>query len=231
MRILLVEDEHRLAANIKLILEQEMACVVDVCFDGAEGYSLALTGQYDVIILDLMLPKMDGLEVLERLRAQQVTTPILILTARSTREEIVHGLKQGADDYLTKPFDIKELMARCEALVRRSLGQASSVISIGDLSIDTNAKRVYRGENPVPLAAMEYRVLEYLALHAGQIVSKAQIEESLYADHNELDSNVIEVYISALRKHFDPHMPHRLIHTIRRQGYLLERRSDADQIA
>ena len=107
MRILLVEDEHRLAANIKLILEQEMACVVDACFDGAEGYSLASTGKYDVIVLDLMLPKMDGLEVLRRLRTQQVTTPILILTARSTREEIVHGLKQGADDYLTKPFSPK----------------------------------------------------------------------------------------------------------------------------
>lgn len=228
MRILLVEDEHRLAANIKLILEQEMACVVDACFDGAEGYSLALKGQYDVIILDLMLPKMDGLEVLKRLRAKQVTTPILILTARSTREEIVHGLKQGADDYLTKPFDVKELMARCEVLVRRSLGHASSVISIGDLAIDTNAKRVYRGESPVPLAAMEYRVLEYLARHAGRIVSKSQIVESLYTHGEDIESNVIEVYISALRKYFDPNMPHRLIHTIRRHGYLLEWRPGAD---
>ncbi|MCP4454237.1 MAG: response regulator transcription factor [Planctomycetes bacterium] len=231
MRVLLVEDEQRLSANIKLILEQEMHCVVDVSYDGTEGYRMAQRGSYDVIILDLMLPGMEGLEVLRRLRSQQIVTPILILTARSTREEIVRGLKQGADDYLTKPFDIKELMARCEALVRRSLGQASSVITISDLRIDTNARRVYRRDEPVQLAAMEYRVLEYLALHAGQIVSKAQIEESLYADHNDLESNVIEVYISALRKHFDPHVPHQLIHTIRRQGYLLERRSDAGQIA
>jgi DNA-binding response OmpR family regulator len=231
MRVLLVEDEQRLAANIKLILEQEMNCVVDVSYDGTEGYTMALNGPYDIVILDLMLPGMEGLEILRRLRTEGRVTPILILTARSTREEIVQGLKQGADDYLTKPFDIKELMARCEALVRRSLGQASSVIAIGDLRIDTNAKRVYRGETPVPLAAMEYRVLEYLAMHAGQIVSKTQIEENLYAQHADLDSNVIEVYISALRKHLDPQIPHQLIHTVRRQGYLLERRSNADQIA
>lgn len=231
MRVLLVEDEQRLSANIKLILEQEMASVVDACFDGAEGYRLASTAQYDVIILDLMLPEMDGLEVLQRLRVEQVTTPILILTARSTREEIVQGLKQGADDYLTKPFDIKELMARCAALVRRSAGNPCPVIKIGELKIDTNARRVYRDEDPVPLAAMEYRVMEYLALHAGQIVSKAQIAESLYTHHNDIDSNVIEVYVSALRKHFDPHLPHQLIHTIRRQGYLLERRQDAGYLA
>ena len=231
MRVLLVEDEQRLSANIKLILEQEMACVVDVCFDGAEGYHLASTGSYDVIILDLMLPKMDGLDVLQRLRAEQVTTPILILTARSTAEEIVQGLKQGADDYLIKPFDIKELMARCQALIRRSAGHPCPVIEIGDITIDTNARRVYRGKDPIPLVGMEYRVLEYLALHAGQIVSKSQIEGSLYAHHADLESNVIEVYISALRKQLDPHLPHRLIHTIRRQGYLLEWRPDADHLA
>lgn len=231
MRLLLVEDEQRLSANIKLILEQEMGCVVDVCLDGEEGFAQASAGSYDVIILDLMLPKMDGLDVLKRLRAEEVTTPILILSARSTREEIVQGLERGADDYLTKPFDIKELMARCNALVRRSVGHPCPVITFGDLSIDTNARRVFRALTPVPLAAMEYRVLEYLALHAGQILSKAQIEQSLYDHRGDLDSNVIEVYISALRKQFDPQVPHRLIHTVRGQGYLLEWRPDADHLA
>jgi len=222
MRVLLIEDEQRLAANIKLIVEQEMAYIVDTCFNGSEGHDLAVAGQYDLIILDLMLPGMDGFEILRQLRAKQITTPILILTARSTREEIVQGLKQGADDYLVKPFDIKELMARCQALTRRSLGQASSVITLGDLTIDTNAKRVYWSGDPVSLPAMEYRVLEYLAQRAGRIVSKSQIQESLYEHNADIESNVIEVYISALRKYFDPHVPHRLIHTIRRQGYLLE---------
>ncbi len=230
MQILLIEDEQRLAANIKLILEQEMACSVQACFNGLDGFEEASTGQYDVIILDLMLPGMDGLEVLRRLRARQVSTPILILTARSTREEIVQGLKEGGDDYLTKPFDIKELMARCQALVRRSRGQSSAVVRIGDLSIDTTAKRAYRGESPVPLSAMEYRVLEFLALRAGCIVSKSQIAESLYTQGEDIESNVIEVYISALRKQFDPNLPHRLIHTIRRQGYLLEWKHDEDPI-
>jgi DNA-binding response OmpR family regulator len=230
MQILLIEDEQRLAANIKLILEQEMACSVDACFNGLDGFAKASTGQYDVIILDLMLPGMDGLEVLRRLRAKQIATPILILTARSTREEIVQGLKEGSDDYLTKPFDIKELMARCQALVRRRFGQASSVIRIGDLTIDTTAKRAYRGKESIPLSAMEYRVLEYLALRVGCIVSKSQIAQSLYTHGEDIESNVIEVYISALRKHFDPNVPHRLIHTIRRQGYLLEWKSNEDSI-
>src|SRR5210317_1495123 len=134
MRVLIVEDERRLADNIQLVMEQELGYDVETCFNGLDGCNLALSGKYDLVILDLMLPEMDGLDILRSMRAKQVKTPVIILTARNTHEEIVQGLNLGCDDYLTKPFDIKELMARSQALIRRSFGQASSVIRIGDLS-------------------------------------------------------------------------------------------------
>ena len=222
MRVLIIEDERRLVENIQLVLEQETAYHVDACFSGSDGHQRALAGGYDLIILDLMLPGMDGLDILRNLRTHQVSTPVLILTARSEHEEVVQGLNLGGDDYVTKPFDIKELVARCQALIRRSHGQASASITIGDLTIDTVSRRACQGGQPVDLPAMEYRLLEHLALHAGQIVSKAQIEAHLYSYGAEVESNVVEVYMSALRKRFDPHHPHRLFHTMRGQGYLLE---------
>ena len=222
MRVLIIEDERRLADNIQLVLKQELAYDVETCVNGRDGYFLALSGQYDLIILDLMLPEMDGLDILRSMRAKQVKTPVMVLTARNTHEEIVQGLNLGCDDYLTKPFDIKELMARSQALIRRSFGQASSVIRMGNLSMDISARRVYYFGQPVILPAKEYRLLEYLVLRAGRIVSKSQIQENLYNLETEIESNVIEVYISALRKQFDPTVPHRLIHTIRGQGYMLE---------
>jgi DNA-binding response OmpR family regulator len=222
MRVLIIEDERRLADNIQLVLEQETGYGVDACYNGLDGLHLALNGEHDLIILDLMLPEMDGLEILRRMRAKQVNTPVLVLTARSTREEIVQGLNLGCDDYLTKPFDIKELIARSQALIRRSFGRANSVIEVGDLSIDTAARRVSLQGRSVTLSAKEYHLLEYLALRVGCIVSKSQIQENLYSLGSDIESNVIEVYVSALRKHLDPTSPHRLIHTIRGQGYLLE---------
>ena len=222
MRVLIIEDERRLADNIQLVLKQELGYEVETSFNGREGYYLALSGQYDMIILDLMLPEMDGLEILRNIRAHQVKTPVMVLTARNTHEEIVQGLNLGCDDYLTKPFDIKELMARSQALIRRSFGQASSVVTMGDLSVDLVAQRAFYLGEPVILPAKEYRLLEYLVLHAGRIVSKSQIQKNLYTLETEIESNVIEVYISALRKQFDPILPYRLIHTIRGQGYMLE---------
>ena len=222
MRVLIIEDEQRLAENIKLVLEQETGYGVDTCDNGRDGLQMALTGQYDLILLDLMLPEMDGLEILRTLRARRVKTPVLVLTARRTREEIVQGLNLGCDDYLAKPFDIKELVARAQALIRRSFGQASSLIEVGELSIDRAARRVCFQDRPVSLPAKEYDVLEYLALRSGCIVTKCQIQENLYSLKTDIESNVIEVYISGLRKQLDPRFPHRLIHTVRGQGYVLE---------
>jgi DNA-binding response OmpR family regulator len=222
MRVLIIEDERRLADNIRLVLEQETGYGVDTCYNGLDGLHLGLSAQHDLVILDLMLPEMDGLEILRRMRAKRVNTPVLVLTARSTREEIVQGLDLGCDDYLTKPFDIKELIARSQALIRRSFGQASSVIEVGELTIDCAARRVCFQGHSVTLSAKEYQLLEYLALRTGRIVTKSQIQENLYSLDAEIDSNVIEVYVSALRKQLDPTSPHHLIHTIRGQGYLLE---------
>ena len=222
MRVLIIEDERRLADNIRLVLEQETGHGVDTCYKGLDGLHLELSSQHDLIILDLMLPEMDGLEILRSMRAKRINTPVLVLTARGTREEIVQGLNLGCDDYLAKPFDIKELIARSQALIRRSFGQASSVVEVGELNIDTAARRVCFQDRPVSLSAKEYHLLEYLALHTGHIVTKSQIQENLYSLGSGIESNVIEVYISTLRKQLDPISPHRLIHTVRGQGYVLE---------
>lgn len=222
MRVLIIEDERRLAENIRLVLEQETGYSVDTCLNGRDGLQMALVGQYDLILLDLMLPEMDGLDILRTMRAKRVNTPVLVLTARSTREEIVQGLNLGCDDYLAKPFDIKELVARAQALIRRSFGQASSVIEVGALTIDRAARRVFLQDRTVSLSAKEYHVLEYMALRSGRIVTKFQIQENLYSLKTDIESNVIEVYISGLRKQLDPNSPHRLIHTVRGQGYVLE---------
>jgi two-component system response regulator PhoP len=221
MRALIVEDEIRLAKNIAQALRENAGYAVDVAPDGQEGWFLAEANAYDVVLLDLMLPKMDGLEVLTRIRKAGQHTPVLVLTARDEKESVVALLNSGADDYLTKPFDLGELLARTKALVRRGKGQSSPVLSVGDLKINTLSRSVHRAGRPIALTGMEYRVLEYLAHRPGAVVSKTELLEHLYDYNWEKFSNVIEVYISALRRKLEEVSPRPLIRTLRGQGYVL----------
>ena len=221
MRVLIIEDEIKIARNITNVLDEEYSWAVEICTDGEDGRHMAMTNPYDLIILDLGLPKIDGIEILRDLRARGVNTPVLILTARDDTHDIIHGLETGSDDYIVKPFDMRELIARCRALVRRSYGRASAVIEVGDIKINTAKHQVMFQGRPVRLSAMEYRLLEYLAMRAGEVVSKADITEHLYSSHSENFSNVVEVYISTLRKKLGSGPNHEVIHTLRNQGYIL----------
>jgi DNA-binding response OmpR family regulator len=221
VRVLIVEDEVRLARNIAAFLRERANYAVDVSADGEDGLHMAATNPYDLVILDLMLPKIDGWSVLRRLRAGGKDTPVLVLTARDATEDVVRGLEEGGDDYLTKPFEMAELAARCKALIRRGHGRAAPVLRVGPLEVNTSAHKVTLQGRAIAMHAMEYRLLEYLAMRAGQIVSKADILEHLYDFDTENFSNVVEVYISSLRRKLDPTSRRRLIHTIRGAGYRL----------
>jgi DNA-binding response OmpR family regulator len=222
LRVLIVEDEPRLAENIARSLRENAGYAVDIAPDGLEGLFLAESSDYDTVLLDLMLPKLDGLEVLKRLRKSGSHTPVLILTARDEKESVVTLLNAGADDYLTKPFDLGELLARTKALIRRGKGQPSPVLAIGDLELNTVSRSVQRGGKSVTLTAMEYRVLEYLAHRPGAVVSKTELLEHLYDYNWEKFSNVIEVYVSGLRRKLEGSRSRQLIQTIRGQGYILQ---------
>ena len=221
MRVLIVEDERRLAENIGRSLRESAGYAVDVASDGEEGLFMAESNPYDLVLLDLMLPKLDGLAVLQQLRGARSGVPVLVLTARDEKESIVALLNAGADDYVTKPFDLGELLARAKALVRRGKGQSAPVLQIGDLEISTADLTVRRKGRIVSLTAMEYRVLEYLAHRPGAVVPKTELLEHLYDFNWERFSNVIEVYISGLRRKLDDTGESRLIHTLRGQGYML----------
>ncbi len=220
MRVLIVEDERRLAENVARSLRESAGYAVDCAFNGEDGLYMAENNPYDLLILDLMIPRIDGLTLLTRLRSRDARFPVLILTARDEKETIVALLNAGADDYLCKPFDLGELMARSKALIRRGKGQSAAVLKVADIEISTADLTVRRGGQPVPLTAMEYRVLEYLAHRAGAVVSKTELLEHLYDFNWERFSNVIEVYISGLRRKLE-HGDTKLIHTLRGQGYML----------
>jgi two-component system OmpR family response regulator len=225
MRILVIEDNSELARQIKNALEQALY-VADVAPDGEEGLFLGNTEPYDAIVLDLGLPKLDGINVLERWRAGGNRVPVLILTSRHTWREKVAGLRAGADDYLAKPFEYEELLARLEALIRRSGGHASAVLecACGRVVLDTGCARVMLDGQLVSLTALEYRTLHYLMQHAGEVVSKPELTEHIYDQDFDRDSNVIEVLINRLRTKLCPDM----IETRRGLGYLLQgRRLDA----
>jgi len=222
MRVLIIEDEPRLAENIGRSLRESASYAVDIANDGQEGLFMAESNDYDAILLDLMLPQMDGMQLLGRIRKAGQRTPVLVVTARDDKESVVSLLNAGADDYLTKPFDLGELLARTKALIRRGKGQPSSVLSIADLELNTVSRSVQRGGRPVVLTAMEYRVLEYLLHRPGAVVSKTELLEHLYDYNWEKFSNVIEVYISGLRRKLDNGSSTQLIHTIRGQGYILQ---------
>ena len=221
MRVLVIEDERRLAENIARALQEGAGYAVDIALDGEQGLDLAETSDYDLLVLDLMLPKLDGHELLTRYRKDSHDTPVLILTARDEKQSVVRLLNAGADDYLAKPFDLGELLARAKALVRRGKEQRSPVISIDDLRLDTIERTVRRGHRLIVLAPMEYRVLEYLAHRPRAVVSKSELLEHLYDYNWEKFSNVIEVYISGLRRKIDDHHPVKLIHTMRGHGYVI----------
>lgn len=221
MRVLIVEDEARLARNIARALRETASYAVDISTDGEDGRHQALSNPYDLIVLDLMLPKVAGLEILRELRRQGSRIPVLILTARDTTQDIVRGLDTGCDDYMTKPFDMSELLARCRALVRRTYDRPDSVARVGDLSVDISSRVVTLQGRPIPLRAMEYRLLEYLVLRTGQVVSKTEILEHLYDFNAETFSNVIEVHISTLRRKLDAGSRGPLIQTVRGLGYVI----------
>jgi two-component system response regulator PhoP len=221
MRILVVEDERRLAENVARGIRESAGYAVDCAFDGENGLFLAESNPYDLIVLDLMLPGLDGLAIVRRLRKAGASVPILVLTARDDKESIVTLLNAGADDYLTKPFDLGELTARAKALVRRGKGTSVALLRFHDVEINVADRMVKRGGRPVALTAMEYRVLEYLAHREGAIVSKTELLEHLYDFNWEKFSNVIEVYISGLRRKLEDGQGGKLIHTLRGQGYCL----------
>jgi two-component system response regulator PhoP len=222
MRVLIVEDERRLAENVARSLRESAGYAVDVALDGEDGLYMAETNPYDLVVLDLMLPKVDGLSLLRRLRSGGAQVPVLVLTARDEKESIVALLNAGADDYVAKPFDLGELLARAKALIRRGKGQSAPVLKVSDLEISTADLAVRRNGKPVNLTAMEYRVLEYLAHRPGAVVSKTELLEHLYDFNWERFSNVIEVYISGLRRKLEDSGGTKLIHTLRGQGYKLQ---------
>ncbi|MGB8601603.1 MAG: response regulator transcription factor [Rhizomicrobium sp.] len=222
MRILLVEDDQDLQRLLKKALVDN-GYVVDSASDGEEGHFLGDTEPYDVVVLDLGLPKMDGIRVLQKWRKAGRTMPVLILTARDSWSEKVAGFDAGADDYLAKPFYTEELLARLRALVRRAAGLASPEIEIGPLRIDTRSARVTIDGNPVRLTSQEYRLLAYLAHHKGRVVSRTELVEHLYDQDFDRDSNTIEVFVGRLRKKLDTD----LIQTVRGLGYCLDDPSSA----
>jgi len=221
MRILVIEDEHGIAGAIKKGLEQERH-VVDVEYDGEAGYDLASEGVYDLIILDLMLPKMDGITVCQKLRSDNIHTPILMLTARGQLSDKVKGLNSGADDYLVKPFAFVELLARLRALTRRPKQILSNTISVGDLTIDLVSFQVTRQGKEISLSKKEFSLLEYMVRNQGLVLTKEQIINHVWDYDADILDNTVEVYIRNLRQKIDKPFKYPLIHTLRSFGYKIE---------
>jgi two-component system response regulator PhoP len=218
MRILLVEDEAPLRETLAARLKRE-GFAVDTAADGEEGLYLGREVPFDVAIIDLGLPKKSGMELIQELRGAGQRCPILILTARTSWQDKVQGLKQGADDYLVKPFHVEELLARINALVRRASGWTKPVLECGPIILDTTAQTVTVNGLPAELTSYEYKVLEYLILHAGELVSKADLTEHIYQQDFDRDSNVLEVFIGRLRRKLDPDNMLKPIETVRGRGY------------
>lgn len=222
MRLLLVEDDPEIASYIMKGLK-EAGFALDHAPDGEDGLHLALTTHYDAAIIDLMLPGIDGLALIERIRRQKIDTPVLILSAKRSVDERVRGLQIGGDDYLTKPFHFSELLARVQALIRRSSGSAeASRLTLGDLSMDLLKREVRRGGEKIELQPREFALLEYLMRNPERVVSKTMILEHIWDFHFDPQTNVVDVLISRLRSKVDRDFPQKLIHTIRGIGYVLK---------
>ena len=226
MRVLLVEDERKISAYVKRGLE-EQGYAVDAVYTGADGLEWAQSAAYDLIVLDILLPELDGLVVCRELRQRGLRAPILMLTARDTVDDRVAGLDAGADDYLVKPFALKELLARLRALTRRGADAPKSpVLEVGDLSLDTLTHRVRRAGRSIELTAKEYAILEYLMREAGRVLTRTLIAEHVWNYDVYNQSNVVDVYIRNLRRKIDDPFAAKLIHTVRGAGYQLS--ADAD---
>jgi DNA-binding response OmpR family regulator len=220
MRVLLIEDYLPLQKSIRQGLH-EVGFAVDVTGEGKEGLWYAVHNDYDVIILDLMLPGLDGLSILKKIRAKGRTTHVLILTAKDTLEDRIKGLDMGADDYLVKPFAFEELLARIRALVRRTYQEKNPILKVGDLRVETATQTVRRGREEIALTSREYALLEYLALRGDEVVSRTDIWEHVYDFHSSASSNVVDVYVGYLRKKIEREEKPVLLHTVRGRGYRL----------
>ncbi len=218
MRILVVEDEKILAQQIQRFFTDK-GFAVDSAHNGSDGYYLAKEYPIDAAIIDIGLPDFSGIELIKRLRQQNINTPVLLLTARSRWQDKVEGLEAGADDYLAKPFHYEELEARINALIRRSTGNAHPVLTYANIKVDTLSQDVWVDGELVELTAFEYKVLEYLMFRKGEVISKTVLTEHIYAEDFDRDSNVIEVFIGRLRKKIDPHGTTKPIETLRGRGY------------
>ena len=220
MRLLLVEDNQRLSDSLRLTLEDD-GYVVDVAYDGLDGEEMGRMEVYDILILDIMLPGKDGLEVCRALRNRRVRTPILMLTARDALQDRVLGLDSGADDYLVKPFEVDELRARVRALLRRESTTKTGLLQLADLTLDPAAHTVQRSGQPLELTAKEFALLEYLLRHPNQLVTREMAESHLWNNESLIASNVVDVYIRRLRRKIDDPYPVKLLETVRGAGYRL----------
>jgi len=221
MRILVIEDDPGVASFIQRGL-REAAFAVDLAADGEEGLHLATTEPYDLVVLDLMLPKRDGFSVLRAVRQKGLSIPIICLTARDAVDDRVHGLDLGADDYLVKPFSFSEFLARVRALLRRGSSLADNPIVVADLTVDVVARTVYRGSRRIDLSAREFALLEYMARHAGEALSRTMILEKVWDMNYDPMTNVVDVHINRLRKKIDNNFDNPLIQTVRGVGYVLQ---------
>ena len=221
MRLLVIEDEQKVANFIKQGLEEE-GYAVDHAADGASGLQMALEGLHDVIVLDVMLPKLDGLSVLQQLRQETVTTPVLLLTVRATIEDKVLGLDAGADDYLTKPFAFEEFVARVRALLRRRAETAPPILQVADLALDPARRVVSRGDNKIELTPREFALLDYFMRNPGRVLTRTMIANRVWDYTFDSTTNVIDVYVNYLRKKIDTGHDVKLLHTVRGVGYVMK---------
>ena len=218
MKVLVIEDEKKIASFVSKGLEAQ-GFVVDVSLHGDEGYSLATSRPYDVLVLDIMLPGRDGLSILRNLRDRKIALPVILLTARSELNERLEGLNLGADDYLAKPFHIEELIARIHAVVRRATGGSQSILSVADLTLNLLTREVRRGDRKVELTAREFSLLEHLMRAPGRVLTRVEVCERVWDYHFDPGTNLVDVYIQRLRKKVDGDSPRKLIETIRGVGY------------
>lgn len=226
MKILIIEDEHKIANSLKKGFEQERF-IIDIAYDGTKGYDFAVTNDYDVIVLDRMLPGMDGMVICKNLRAKQIHTPILLLTAKGQIQDRVEGLNAGADDYLTKPFAFEELLARIKALVRRPKQSLIEKLQVLDLTLDTTSFKAQRANTPINLSQKEFIFLEYFIRHKNKVLTKEQIINNVWDYDSNILPNTVEAYVKNLRNKIDKPFPNKkpLLSTIRGFGYMIGKKS------
>jgi heavy metal response regulator len=221
MRILIIEDEKKVARFLKIGLQGEKH-IVDIAYDGISGEQMAFSGKYDVIILDLMLPKRDGMEILKNIRNAGKTIPILVLTAKGSLEDKVEGLDSGADDYLVKPFAFQELLARLRSLGRRSSREKPTLLRFEDLELDTISRKARRGNREIELTNREFALLEYFMRNVNRILTRTIISEHIWEYNFDTGTNIVEVYVNKLRNKIDTESEKKLIHTVRGAGYIMK---------